>query len=92
MRIPIKALKDLAEKYDLSHLILFAPHPGENESHIVTYGKTIEACEQAANFGNALKDVLGWPESLHTQPSRVKRLQKRIKELEKELASTHNGN
>lgn len=91
MRIPITALKELASKYNLSHIILFAHHPGENKDHIVTYGKTLEDCSQAADFGNALKDLLGWPQSLHTQPSRVRQLQKRIKELESELDNKTTG-
>ena len=83
MRIPIKAVKELAAKCGLSHAIVFA-FDGE-QSHIATYGKTIEACSQAADFGNTLKRALGWPESLQSQPSRVRRLQARIKELEAQL-------
>lgn len=85
MRIPIQTLKDLAKIYDLSHLILFAHHPESKDDHIVTYGKSVEDCSQAADFGNLIKDLLGWPESLHAQPSRVHKLQKRIKELKEEL-------
>ena len=85
MRIPIKELKSLASKYSLSHVILFAHQPDENKDHIVTYGKTLEACSQAADFGNDLKDHMDWPKSLHTQPARVRRLLKRIGELENEL-------
>ena len=85
MRIPIQALKDLSKKYSLSHVILFAHHPESKQDHIVTYGKSIEACSQAADYGNLLKDFLKWPKSLHQQPSRVRKLQKRIKELEAEL-------
>ncbi len=88
MHIPIKALKKLANEYNLSHIVLFAHHPDENKDHIVTYGKTLEACSQAADFGNTLKDHMDWPKSLHTQPSRVKRLLKRIGELEDELKET----
>ncbi|MCW7071882.1 MAG: hypothetical protein OCU12_06125 [Methanophagales archaeon] len=85
MKIPIKALKDLAQKYELSHVIVLAHDCNGKTDHIATYGRTLEQCSQAADFGNTLKDALGWPASLHKQPSRVRRLQKRIKELEKEL-------
>lgn len=88
MRIPIKVLRELAKKYDLSHAILFVYHPEDNMHHIVTWGRTIVDCGQAADFGNKLKEALGWPdELLSEQPARVKRLQKRIKDLEVELAT-----
>ena len=79
-RLPIKALKDLAKAQGLSHVILFA-FDGER-NHVVTYGQTVEECSQAADFGNTLKKVLGWPESLMAQPPRVKRLEQKVKELE----------
>ena len=86
MRIPIKRMEELSKRYNLSHIVLFA-HEGEgNTHHIVTYGRTTEGCGQAADFANKLKEALGWPEELLLeQPSRVKRLQNRIIELEDEL-------
>ena len=84
MRIPIKAVKEFAQKYDMTHVIIFA-HDGKLD-HIATYGRTIVACSQAADFGNRLKETMGWPESLQAQPSRVRKLQARIKELETRLA------
>ncbi len=83
MRIQIKDVKGLAVKRSLTHVIIFA-YDGKQQ-HVATYGKTIEACSQAANLGNKLKTALGWPESLQKQPSRVRRLQARIKELETRL-------
>jgi hypothetical protein len=85
MRIPIKAAKDLAKAYDLSHVVILAYHEDTNTEHVVTYGRTVEQCSQSADFGNTLKTALGWPESLHAQPSRVKKLKARIAELEKQL-------
>lgn len=86
MRIPIERMKELAKQYDLSHIILFAHQGNGNMHHIVTYGKTVEGCGQAADFGNKLKEALGWPEELLCeQPSRVKRLKKQIIELEDEV-------
>jgi hypothetical protein len=32
-----------------------------------------------------MKDKLGWPESLHAQPARVKALQNKVKDLEDAL-------
>jgi hypothetical protein len=83
-RIPIKALKDMSKAYDQTHLIVFGTD-SKGIMHVATYGRTIVGCSEAADFGNKLKDALGWPESLHQQPSRVRKLQARIKELEAQL-------
>lgn len=85
MKIPIKALKEFSEKYKLTHVIVFAHDENETTDHIATYGRTIDQCSQAADFGNKLKDELRWPKSLHAQPSRVRRLQKQIKELKEKV-------
>ena len=80
--IPFAELQILAEKYNLSHVIMLA-HETDGPDHIVTYGQTILQADQAAEFGNALKDALGWPESLHKQSAKAT---KRIQELEAEVA------
>ena len=89
MNIPIKALKVISQKYSYDHIICFATK-GKMQ-YVATFGRTIEECDQAAQFGDILKDALGWPESLHTAPSRVRQLQKRIKELEAQLRMQENG-
>src|SRR6266446_2256452 len=53
---------------------------GETQ-YVATYGRTLGACSEAADFGDKMKHILGWPKSLHQQPSHIRRLQKRIKEL-----------
>lgn len=83
MRIPIKALKDLSKKYNLSHVILYAY--GDNTQHVVTFGKTTEQAGQAADFGNKIKTNLGWAENTLKQPSRVRKLQEEIKKLRLQL-------
>jgi len=85
MRIPIKALKLMAKHLKLTHIVVFA-YDGKNQ-HVATYGKTTEGCAQAAAFGNRMKDKLGWPESLHAQPSRVRELEAQIKKLEEKLGA-----
>lgn len=82
-KIPVTRLKQMSKDFGLDHIIVFAT--GNKKMFIATYGRTVEECSEAADFGNRLKDVMGWPESLHQQPSRVKRLQLRVKELEAEL-------
>lgn len=81
-RIPIKAARELAQQYDLKQAIVVA-WDGER-THVVTYGKSVEDCDQAALGGDLVKKALGWPESLMgALPSRVKALKRRIRELEK---------
>lgn len=80
MNIPIKVLKEISQKYGYDHIICFATK--KKIQYIATYGNTLQSCDEAAQFGDKLKDKLGWPESLHAIPSRVKTIQKRIKELE----------
>jgi hypothetical protein len=79
-RIPIKALRDLARQLSQRQAILLCWDG--SCSHVVTWGQTTEDCAQAAEGGNRIKDLLGWPETLHAWPSRVRRLQERISQLE----------
>lgn len=84
-KIPVSALKKFADEYGYDHLIMFCT--AEKMQYIATYGKTIEQCDQAAQFGDKLKDAMGWPKSLHALPSRVKKLTERVQKLEAILAS-----
>lgn len=84
-RIPISAAKQVAVEHDCRQVILLA-WDGEL-THIVTYGKSIEDCAQAAEGGNRLKQAWGWPEC-NDQPSRVKKLEKEIAELRKRLGES----
>lgn len=71
-RLPISAAREVGKEYDCRQVILIA-WDGEL-THIVTWGKTLEDCSQAADGGNRLKEKWGWPES-NDQPSRVRKLQ-----------------
>lgn len=82
-KIPVKALKELASDYGLTHVIVYG-YDGKKQ-HIATYGKTIEQCSQVADFGNKMMDALGWPSSLHGHPSTVKKLKAKIAELKEKL-------
>ena len=69
-RIPIAAAKRLAAQYGLSQVIIGA-WDGER-THVVTYGKSLKDCEQAAKGGNLFKKAMGWPEEkCQDMPSRV---------------------
>ena len=70
--IPILAAKKFCEEQDLRHVIICA-WDGKL-SHVVTYGRTIEDCAQAAEGGNRVKLLLGWPENLQAEPSRARKL------------------
>jgi hypothetical protein len=57
-------------------------------THVVTYGKSVEDCDQAALGGDKIKKALGWPEALmNALPSRVRVLKNRVAELEAKLRS-----
>lgn len=82
MSVPVKAAKALAESHGLKQVIIFG-WDGK-QTHVATYGDTVEACAQAAAGANKIKKGWGWPESTLTEPPRVKALHTRITELELE--------
>lgn len=54
-------------------LIEIKDNIGDNSDAVTTYGKTISDCENAAEGGNAIKKLLGWPEELcNAKPKRSK--------------------
>lgn len=85
-KIPISAAKNVAKKHGCRQVIIMA-WDGKL-THCVTYGASVDDCDQAAQGGNRIKAALGWPESLMSEPSRVKKLKARIAELEAALANT----
>ena len=78
-RIPIKVAQDVGQKNQCQQVIILA-FDG-TLTHIVTWGKSVIDCEMAARGGNILKEKWGWPEC-NDQPSRVKKLQERVEDLE----------
>ena len=83
-RVPIAAAKGVARSYGLRQVIL-AAWDGER-THVVTFGVSIEDCDQAALGGNKIKKALGWPEDANCLPSRVKALQAELARLKREGA------
>jgi hypothetical protein len=73
MKISIKSVKDLAVKFGLDQCIVFGWEKHEKKQHVATWGRTLEDCLSAAEGGNQIKTFCGWPNSLHTEPSRVKK-------------------
>jgi hypothetical protein len=73
-RIPLSVAREVAKKTNCRQVIIMA-WDGEL-THVVTYGKSLEDCDQAAIGGNLVKERLGWPESeCNAMPSRVQKLQ-----------------
>ena len=70
-RLPIQDAKEIAHRRGLRQVILLA-WDGER-SHVVTYGKSVEDCDQAAQGGEKMKKLMGWP-NWEAEPSRVKKL------------------
>jgi len=76
-RIPIRAAKFVAEEFNLDQVILLAFSKTTGQTHVVTYGKTVADCEQAAQGGNRMKRALGWPEELcNAVPARARKAKK----------------
>jgi hypothetical protein len=70
-RIPIKAAHDVASKYNQSQVILISFDKEDGLTHVVTYGKTLKDCNEAAQGGNFFKKAMGWTEHCDSKPRRV---------------------
>ena len=82
-RLPIQAAKDIAAKYKQAQVILVTWDEESHLMHVVSYGRTLEACQQAAKGANAVKKALGFPEDkCNDVPARVLR---KIKDIGKKL-------
>jgi hypothetical protein len=62
--IPIEVAKKIAEEFDKDQVIIVTWDRAHGRTHVVTYGKTLEECNQAASGGNLVKRALGWPDDL----------------------------
>jgi hypothetical protein len=72
-RMPIKAAKEVADLYGQDQVILLSFDKETGLTHVVTYGKTVADCEQAAIGGNRIKEFLGFDASqCRSTPRRVK--------------------
>jgi hypothetical protein len=72
-RLPIKAAKDIAEKYNQNQVLLVTWDAADGRVHTVTYGRTIVDCEQAAIGMNKFRQYLGIAPAL---PARIKHREK----------------
>ena len=71
--IPIKAAKDIAEKYDATIVCIVTWDGKTGVQHVVTYGKSLQECGWAADLGNKIKEkILKWPKDLcNAMPKRL---------------------
>lgn len=71
-RIPIIEAKNIAKKYGQAQVIIVTWDKENGRTHVVTYGESLQDCDQAAKGGNVVKKALGFPDALcHEQPARV---------------------
>ena len=69
--VPIDAAKRIADEFGKDQVIIVCWDKRHGRTHVTTYGKTTEECEQAAKGGNFVKKALGWPDELcHAEPDR----------------------
>jgi len=81
-RVPISAAREVAKQFGLRQVILVAWDG--SKSHVVTFGQTVEECDQAAQGGNIVKKALGFPDIMcNVDTSRVARLKKELEEAKK---------
>lgn len=61
-RIPIKAAKEIAERYNYDQVVIIARKTGENGGEsCTTYGRNKAHCDVAATIGDFLKyKIMGW--------------------------------
>jgi len=72
-KLPIKAAKEVSKKYNQDQVILVTFDRTDGLTHVVTYGKTLKDCEEAAIGGNLIKKFIGFPENLcNSKPRRSK--------------------
>ena len=60
--IPIKSVKEIADKFDYDQVIIIARKVGVNGGeHVTTYGKNKTHCKIAAKCGDFLKyKIMAW--------------------------------
>jgi hypothetical protein len=62
MEITIAHAKQIRERIGATHLVILALD-AEGGEHVATHGETEANALVAAQMGNKLKEVLGWPEA-----------------------------
>jgi len=63
MKIEIAEIKRIREELDLAQIVVYGIDK-DGVSHVATHGDTEMDAEAAAQNGNTMKDMLGWPKVL----------------------------
>lgn len=76
MTIPIKQAQAFAIANDLKQVIIFGHGGTDNpyETHVVTWGETVQDAAQAAAGANLIKKNWGWPEDTIVESAKVQAL------------------
>jgi hypothetical protein len=70
-KIPITAAKAIANNYGYTQVIIHAFDGETGIQSVATFGKTLDDCKNAADGGNVIKRLMGWPEEMcHAVPAR----------------------
>lgn len=73
-RIPIKLAKGIAKDLNYDEIIIVGANYETGIQSVCTFGKSLAACANAAEGGNAIKRLLGWPEEqCKAIPTRIKK-------------------
>lgn len=70
--IPVWDVAMLASKFKLDRVVVVGYKDREGTVHLVTWGKTLEDCKQAAESGNYIRDIIGIS---RREPKRVQYLE-----------------
>lgn len=81
--IPIHSAKRFARAHNLTQVIILGWDG--TDTHIVSYGETLDDCDQAAIGANKLKDFFSWPENLRAEPSRITKIKQDLKQILRNL-------
>ena len=68
-KIPSSVLNDIKNKYNLTHLVLWAR--SEDGQYVLANGNTVDNCIQATLIANKFKATLGWPDATMPSPPKL---------------------
>jgi len=69
----IEAVLKIFHKYNKDQVIIITWDKTHEKTNVMTYGKTLEDCDIAAQGGNCIKRFLGFPDELcHEVPDWIK--------------------
>lgn len=71
--IPLAAARAFMKAWNKDQVIILTWDKAHGRTSVTTYGRTVDDCVQAADGGNKMKKVMGWPDELcHAKPARAK--------------------